>query len=186
MSDAVKKPEDQVTSTPDRTRRCRHRGRRLIVGVLVIAASVGAGAWFATAQPMRHGHGQGMTGGMHGANFTMQDASDWAEFMSRRMLRQVDATPEQRTKIAAIIDTAVKELYPAQEQMRASRDQAIKLLSAPTIDRGAVEKLRAEHAATHDRLSKRVAQSLTEIAENLTPEQREKLAKLAAERHAHR
>ena len=50
------------------------------------------------------------------------------------------------------------------------------LLRAPTIDRSAVEKLRADHMANLDGKSKKVVGALVDAMDLLTPEQRGKLA----------
>ncbi len=49
------------------------------------------------------------------------------------------------------------------------------MLTQTTIDRGAMEKLRAEQIALADTVSKRVVQALGDAAEVLSPEQRRKL-----------
>jgi len=45
-------------------------------------------------------------------------------------------------------------------------------LTAPTVDRAAIEKFRADKLALADQASRRIAQALGEAAEVLTPEQR--------------
>ena len=57
----------------------------------------------------------------------------------------------------------------------AARQQARDLLTQTTIDRAAIEKLRAEQIAAMDSVSKRIAQAIGDAAEVLTPEQRRKL-----------
>lgn len=56
------------------------------------------------------------------------------------------------------------------------RKQALELLAAPTIDRAAVEKMRLDAVAKFDAKSRTVAAGLLDIADQLTPEQRAKLA----------
>ena len=46
------------------------------------------------------------------------------------------------------------------------------LLTAPTVDRAAIELFRAEKMVLADQASRRIAQALGEAAEVLTPEQR--------------
>ena len=49
------------------------------------------------------------------------------------------------------------------------------LLTQPTVDRAAIEALRAEQMALADEASKRFAQAVGDVAEVLTPEQRRKI-----------
>jgi protein CpxP len=88
---------------------------------------------------------------------------------------EVDATTEQQDKLTAIAKGAAKDLLPLREQAHAARKQALDLLTAPTVDRPAIEKLRAAQLALADGASKRLAQALADVAEVLTPEQRKAL-----------
>jgi Spy/CpxP family protein refolding chaperone len=60
--------------------------------------------------------------------------------------------------------------------MRDARRQARQLLTAPTVDRPALEALRAAQLAEADAASRRMVQAIADAAEVLTPEQRAKLA----------
>ncbi len=171
-----------MTTTPstppgDRcgSKRRRRWTRRVLLGGGVALAIAGAGAWYSHAQP-RH-HGSGMMGAMDA-----ESASEWAQLMTRQMLRRIDATPEQETKIQAIVAGALKELLPMREGARAARSEALQLVSAPAIDRAAIEKLRGAQIAMHDQASKRMMQAVLEIADALSPAQREQLTGVLAER----
>ena len=67
--------------------------------------------------------------------------------------------------------------------MEQGHHQLLALITAPTIDRAALENLRAEHIAAADRASKVLAQALADAADVLTPAQRAKLGAMAAEHH---
>jgi hypothetical protein len=56
------------------------------------------------------------------------------------------------------------------------RRQVLNLLRAPTVDRAAVEKLRAEQVAKFDAKSKSMVGMILDSADQLTPDQRSKLA----------
>jgi hypothetical protein len=49
-------------------------------------------------------------------------------------------------------------------------------LTAPTIDRSAIERLRAEQIGLAETASKRIAQAVADASETLNPEQRRKIA----------
>ena len=61
------------------------------------------------------------------------------------------------------------------EKAQSARQRGRELLTQPTVDRAAIEALRAEQMALADAASKRFAQALGDAAEVLTPEQRRKL-----------
>jgi Spy/CpxP family protein refolding chaperone len=96
--------------------------------------------------------------------------------MTKHIAIELDATAEQQAKLATIAKAAVADLRPLQEKARAARAQAVTLLTAPTVDRSAIERLRAENIGLAETASKRIAQALADAAEVLSPEQRRKVA----------
>lgn len=114
-------------------------------------------------------------------------AQEWAAFASRQMLKKVKPSPEQMTRIDAIVAEAVRDLHPLHQQGRDARDQALRLLAAPGVDRVAAEQLRASQIAQYDAASRRAVGALADVVEVLTPEQRRVLAaKLEERRHDRR
>lgn len=105
------------------------------------------------------------------------------ERMVKHLAVEIDATPEQQQKLAAIAKDAARDLAPLRGQAMETRRQAIELLSAPSIDRGAIEALRAGKIQQADAASQRIARALADAAEVLTPEQRKTLAQRAARWH---
>jgi Spy/CpxP family protein refolding chaperone len=103
-----------------------------------------------------------------------------------RMLKhayvEIDATEAQKQKIDPIVKQAAKELQPLRAKVREARREGIKLFSAESIDRGAIERLRVEQMASADAASKRFTQALSDVAEVLAPEQRKTLAARFARR----
>jgi periplasmic protein CpxP/Spy len=93
-----------------------------------------------------------------------------------RMLDSIGADAAQEAKIHDIINEKFAQIAPDPKERAAMRKQALELLAAPTIDRNAVEKLRADAAANFDAKSKLIASAVLDIADQLTPAQRTALA----------
>ncbi len=148
--------------------------RRTVIGAIVAGLAIGIGghAW---AHGGHHGHDRG-------AMTDPAKMDERIESMVKRMLSRVDATDEQRTKVAAIAKQAGADLRGLREKQRSLRAKGLELLGAPTVDRAAIEGLRAEQMKLADEASKRVALALADTADVLTPEQRAKLAQAMKER----
>jgi periplasmic protein CpxP/Spy len=98
-----------------------------------------------------------------------------ADRMIRHLAVEIDATNEQQDKLKAIVHATVKDVLPTRDKMLAARATARELLTQPTIDRAALEKLRAEQIATHEAVSKQLVQAVADAADALTAEQRRKI-----------
>jgi Spy/CpxP family protein refolding chaperone len=118
----------------------------------------GSGFW-------HHGH--------MGRPLDLAQIVDRADKAVRHLAIEIDATPDQQAKLQAIVKTALKDLLPMRDQLRAGRAQARELLTGPEMNRDAIEKFRAQQMALVDSASKRIAQAVTDAAQVLTPEQRE-------------
>jgi periplasmic protein CpxP/Spy len=155
----------------------RPRSRRLrVLPMLVVALAAGTFGAFVS-----HAFGQGFAppwyAMMHGPA-TPAQIDDRVNRMVRHLAIEIDATPEQQGKLQTIFAGAIKDLLPAHEQVLAARQQARDLLTQATIDRAAIEKFRAERVAAIDTASKRIAQALSDAAEVLTPEQRNRVSEM--------
>lgn len=136
-----------------------------------LAAGIGATAWG------QGGPGHGPQGrGFMGGPLDPVKMDQRIERMAKHFAVEVDATPEQTSKLAEIARSAAKELRPMREKIQQARKRGMELLSAPTVDRAAIERLRSEQIQAADALSKRLSQALADAAEVLTPEQRKKAA----------
>ena len=88
---------------------------------------------------------------------------------------EIDATPEQTTKISALLSAVAKDMKPLRDEFRDAGDKMRSILTADTVDREALEKLRTERMAEIDRRSRQVVTALADVAEVLTAEQRQTL-----------
>mgnify|MGYP000208611689 CR=1 FL=1 len=137
--------------------------RRLTIGVVatvIVVAGAGAMA-FAGGDGPGWRHGKFMRGFM--------------EYRMGQMLDESGASAEQKDKIKAIFKTTMDEVRPDRGARGEMREEVMKLLEAPTIDRVAIETLRAKQMAAMDAKSKVIAKAVADAAEILTPEQRKKL-----------
>jgi protein CpxP len=114
------------------------------------------------------------SGAMNGAIEAIIDVH--ADRMIRHLAVEIDATTEQQDKLRAIVHGAVKDLLPVREKVLAARTAARELLTQQTIDRTAIEKLRADQLMIHDAASKRIVQAVADAAEVLTADQRRKIS----------
>lgn len=156
----------------DKSANRRRFFKRAAIATLIgsVAAGIGLKAW-----------AQGGPGGWH-RGAIMSGPLDPAMMDERidRMVKhfavEVDATSEQKAKLAEIAKAAAKDLLPLREKAREARKRAVDLLASPSIDRAAIERLRTEQIQAADTASRRLSQGLADIAEVLTPEQRKQLA----------
>jgi Spy/CpxP family protein refolding chaperone len=139
--------------------------RKLLGGVAVAAALV-LGA--ATLQGCRGGHGH------------PKDPAQMAAFVNARvddLLDDVDATPDQRTKIHAIADrmlAAAKQAHGGQDEVRTA---ALGQWRAETVDRAKLHALVDQRADALRKLAHQAVDAGADAHDVLTPPQREKLAR---------
>jgi Spy/CpxP family protein refolding chaperone len=77
-------------------------------------------------------------------------------------------------------------MAPLREKHREARRAVMELLAKPNVDRAAIEAIRAQEIQSADAMSRRFVQSLADVAEVLTPEQRAQLAEKMKSRRGHR
>lgn len=104
------------------------------------------------------------------------------ERMLKHLYAEIDATEEQKQKLTPIVQDAARDLAPLREKAQQARRRGLELLSAPSVDRGALEALRAEQIQSADAASRRLTKALADVAEVLTPEQRKTVATRFARR----
>ena len=153
-----------------------HRPRRgffkragIISAVAALAGGIGLHA-YAQGRP-------GLHGGFFGGPMDASQMDERMERMLKHLYVEINATPEQQQKLAPIVKQALKDLQPFRGQMQAARAQAIGLMSAEQIDRGAIERMRVERLQAADAASRRLTQALADVAEVLTAAQRQEIAR---------
>ena len=148
------------------------------------AALVASGATL----PILVASAQGMGAGMHGMmQAHMGGAGDMhATAMAHvtQMLDAVGASDDQKTKIGAILRAGFEPMAKLHEDMGNTHKALHQILAAPTVDRAALEQLRAAEVARIDSASRTATGAMADAAEVLRPDQRAKLVALAAE-HGH-
>jgi len=169
----------------------RHgRGAWLTLAAVAVVGTLGVGVWGAhevraamplAALAMRPRFGTGMHQGRLLENPAL--AKERAAFAIEWLLRSVSATAEQRESAKAVTQQTVDTLVPLAE-LHASHARALaEALSAPTVDREAIERVRREELKLADTASKTLLDALASISETLTPDQRIELASLARRAH---
>jgi len=147
----------------------RTQRRWLAAAALAVATGV-AGVSLANGLPGHHGHAG------HGALMAMDPAAMDAHIDAMVGRLADDASPDQKARVAAIAKAALADMRPTHEQFRQAHARAHALLTAPVIDRVALEQLRAEQMQRMDVMSRRLLAALEDTADVLTPEQRARFA----------
>ena len=155
----------------------RHRRGGLFFAVLLALVAGTAGGYIGKT------FAQGGPGyfGMHHASYATM-ASDPArmnehvERMVKHFAVETDASPAQQEKLSGIVKSAFTDLAPLRDQLRTARVDAIKLMKADTVDRAAIERLRADQLLVAETTSKRLTQAIADAADVLTRQQRQKVA----------
>jgi Spy/CpxP family protein refolding chaperone len=155
MSEDIRKPEMEILP-PEKP----GWSRKFLIGSVAVAVAAGAGA-YAFAKSEDWGRHKFMRGYM--------------EYRLDQMLTDAGASDDQKSKVKTIVSATIDEVRPDREIREAMRDEIIKLIEAPTIDRNAIEALRAKQMAQFEVRSKAIAKAVADAAEILTPDQRKKL-----------
>jgi protein CpxP len=144
-------------------------GRRWLIAAALSVAVGAAGASFANGGALPGHHGPAGHMAMNPAAMDAHIDKMVAQFAA-------DASPDQKARVAAIAKAAMADVRPEHEQFRLAHARAHELLMAPAIDRAALEQLRVVQMQRMDFVSRRIVTAVADAAEQLTPEQRAKLA----------
>jgi Spy/CpxP family protein refolding chaperone len=153
--------------------------RRWLAGVALATAFVAGGLTlpFIAARAQDAGMHAMMGGPDHAGMHAMAMAH------LEQMLDKVGATPEQKSKIETILHTGFASMAGIHAEMQQAHARLHALITAPTIDRAALEQLRAAEIAQIDQASRKMVKAMADAAEVLTPEQRAKAAAMIQAAH---
>jgi len=125
-------------------------------------------------------------GGFMGAALDPATLDAHLERALKHLFVEIDATDAQKQQLTPIVKDAARALLPLRARMHAARRQAVELLSQASIDRAALETLRADQLKLAEQASQRFTKALADVADALTPEQRKQLAERIDRWHGHR
>lgn len=159
--------------------------RRLLLGAAFTASLAAAGLVLPTAASARQdaasqaGMGDQMGGRMgdHGGR-----RGHGLHARVDRMLTIAGATPEQKAKIQQILKSAFEQSEPLRRKAADAHRELGRLLTAPRIDRAAIERARADHISALDQSGRIMVKAFADAAEVLSPEQRARIAAAMPER----
>lgn len=176
----------EITPTPssssDSPKPRRRFLRRAAIATLIAGVATGIGV-----NAFAHGgFGRWHRGGFMGVPLDPARLDEHLDRMLKHLYVELDASDAQKQQLAPIVKAAAQDLLPLRTRLHDARRQAIELLSQPSIDRAALEVLRAEQLGLADQASKRFVQALADVADVLTPAQRKQVAERLGRRHGPR
>ena len=157
--------------------------RRMAIATVIAGLASGIGI---KAFAQGGGHGGWHRGGFMGTALDPAMVDERLDRMLKHLYVEVDATDAQKQQLAPIVKAAARDLLPMRDRMRDARMQAVALLSQPTVNRAALEALRANQLQLAEQASRRVTQALADAADVLTPDQRKALSDRIERWHGHR
>lgn len=158
------------------------RGRRWIrVAIVATGATMALVIGGAMVLPL----GEATAGlfGRHHDRHSPQEVREKVGFVVDWVLSSVDATDEQQAQVSDILDRTLVELAPLHGSREADHQAFVAAIAGPEVDRGALEQLRADKLADMTVASEELVQSIADIAEVLTPEQRREILAMAERWH---
>jgi Spy/CpxP family protein refolding chaperone len=153
--------------------------RRFLIGG-ALAATFAAGALASTVAPAVTGAAAGVAAQPMGPGFAQ---GMMAAHLSR-MLASVGASSDQSARIHTIMASAMGSLRQIHARAAANHQELHTLLTSPTIDRAAIERIRAKSVTDFDQSSHILTDAMADVAQVLTPQQRAKIgAEMAGHHH---
>ncbi len=151
--------------------------RQIIIGT-VLAATLAIGPTLALAQPHAV-PGHDTTCDMHG------ERGPGARHFLNRLAKKLGLTADQKKQIGALLKAEREQNGPTMQKLAEGRRRMDRAAEATTFDEAAVKTLAANQATLLQEMMVNRARTRHQIDALLTPEQREKAAKLR-ERMKHR
>jgi Spy/CpxP family protein refolding chaperone len=162
-----------TTQSPNPERKPRRSFfKRAAIATLIggIAAGIGYKAF------AHGGYGGWHRGGFMGGPLDAAAVDEHLDRMLKHLYVEIDATDEQKQRLAPIVKQAAKDLLPLRDKARDARKKASELLTQDSIDRNAIETLRTEQLQLVEQASRRFTLALADVADVLTPAQRKQIA----------
>ena len=106
-------------------------------------------------------------------------------FMARRLLRRLEATPEQERIFLAEVEALGNAMREAREGLFASREELAQLLDADVLDQGALGGLSERQEARLGELRHRLADAIARFHASLDSRQHHLLAEMVRARPSH-
>ncbi|HEY8153537.1 MAG TPA: periplasmic heavy metal sensor [Myxococcota bacterium] len=176
---------DEFGAEPIGERQARRRAFWLGLAAAGLAAAVASAIALGAAGEARatrgffgrahgpHGHGEGR----------LEAAREHAELAAEWLLRSVDASEQQQARVREIVGASLGALAPLADQHRAHHQALAELLAQETIDRAALESLRAQELGLLEQASRTLTAGVADVAETLTASQRAELLEFASRFH---
>jgi Spy/CpxP family protein refolding chaperone len=147
----------------------------------VIAALLGGLALTAGALAFAHSPNAG--GWHHGHEMTAEDWTTHVDQMLQHCYVEIGATDAQKARLDPMVKQAAKDLIAVHTQLHESHEQLQALFAQDSIDRVAVENIRAQSVRAADQASQIIAGLVVDVGDVLTPAQRKTLVARIAEHH---
>jgi protein CpxP len=180
MSDTTQTPQPS-TSGEEKPRRRFFRRAAIATVIAGVATGIGVRAF-----AQGGGHCGWQRAGFMGAPLDPAKLDEHLDRILKHLYVEIDATDAQKQQLAPIVKGAARDLLPLRAKMHDARRQAVELLSQESIDRAALETLRADQLKLAEQASTRFTQALADVADVLTPEQRRQLAERIGRWHGPR
>lgn len=144
--------------------------RGLLLNRYTVLAFVAGGALSAGVAALAQG------GGMAAFHHEMMMSGDHVDHALKHLYVEIDATDAQKAQIDPLVHQAMNDLMPLHAQAQSAQTEFFQALTQSTVDRSSLEAARAAHIQLADQASKRFVQLVGDVANVLTPTQRQGLA----------